>query len=91
MKPNICLVSMLTLMAAAIAMAHELAAADVPPIDLTEWTAQQMRSVGDDPFGKLVTYGYALMVNPMSRRTSTTSSGRRGADTAETLNVRRPM
>jgi hypothetical protein len=43
MKPDVCLVSMLAMIAAAIA--HEVAAADVPQVDLTEWTPPQMRSV----------------------------------------------
>ena len=40
---------------------------------------------GRDPFGKLAKYGYGLMVDPISRRNSTASSGRRTADTAERL------
>jgi thiosulfate dehydrogenase len=63
MKPNISLISMLALVAAATAMTCAARAADVPQIDLTEWTPPQMRSVGDDPLGKLVKYGYALMVD----------------------------
>ena len=37
------------------------AAADAPKIDLTKWTAPDIASVGDDPFGKLVKYGHALI------------------------------
>jgi hypothetical protein len=33
-------------------MVHELAAADLPRVDLTAWTPPQMRLVGNDPFGK---------------------------------------
>jgi hypothetical protein len=90
MKLNI-LISMLAMIGAAIALAHEVAAADVPQIDLTAWTLLPRRSVGDAPSGKLVKYGDALMVDPKSRRTSTASSGRRRTDTAERLNVRCPM
>jgi thiosulfate dehydrogenase len=61
MKLNICSISTLVLIAAA--MAHEAPAADVPSLDLTKWAPPQVRSVGDDAFGKLVKYGYALMVD----------------------------
>jgi thiosulfate dehydrogenase len=37
--------------------------ADVPQVDLAEWTPPNIRTVGDDAFGKLVKYGYALMVD----------------------------
>jgi hypothetical protein len=42
MKPDICLIWMLAIIAAAIA--HQAAAADVPQVDLTEWTPPQMGS-----------------------------------------------
>jgi thiosulfate dehydrogenase len=61
MKPNIC--SMLAVVAAAIAMTHPAQAADVPQIDLTKWTPPEIGSVGNDPLGKLVKYGHALMVD----------------------------
>ena len=61
MKPNIC--SMLAVVAAAVAMTHQAQAADVPQIDLTKWTPPQIDSVGNDPLGKLVKYGHALMVD----------------------------
>jgi thiosulfate dehydrogenase len=32
-------------------------------VDLAEWKAPDISTVGDDPFGKLVKYGYALMTN----------------------------
>jgi thiosulfate dehydrogenase len=48
---------------AASLMTGRASAADAPSFDLTEWTPPQIRSVGDDPFGKLVKYGYALMVD----------------------------
>jgi thiosulfate dehydrogenase len=49
--------------AAASMMIGRTPAADVAAFDLTEWTPPQIRAVGDDPFGKLVKYGYALMVD----------------------------
>ena len=61
MRLNACLMLALFLMAAA--MTREASAADPQQFDLTEWTPPQMRAVGDDPFGKLVKYGYALMVD----------------------------
>ena len=63
MKQSICLISMLSLAAAAIVMGREAPAADVPQIDLAEWTPPSIGSVGDDPFGKLVRYGYALFTD----------------------------
>jgi thiosulfate dehydrogenase len=36
-------------------------AADSPKVDLTKWTSPDIASVGDDPFGKLVKYGHALV------------------------------
>src|SRR5258708_19784728 len=38
-------------------------AADVPQINLTEWTPPDIKTVGDDAFGKMVKYGYALMTD----------------------------
>jgi thiosulfate dehydrogenase len=32
-------------------------------IDLTEWTPPNIAAVGDDPFGTLVKYGYALFTD----------------------------
>jgi len=63
MKQSICLISMLYLAAAAVVMGREASAADIPQIDLTEWTPPSIDSVGDDPFGKLVKYGYALFTD----------------------------
>ena len=63
MRLNLCLTSALVLVAAATATIRDAWAADVPQVDLTTWTPPQIRSVGDDPFGKLVKYGYALMVD----------------------------
>jgi cytochrome c len=63
MKQSICLISMLSLAAAAVVMARDAQAADVPQIDLAEWTPPSIGSVGDDPFGKLVKYGYGLFTD----------------------------
>ncbi len=38
-------------------------AADPPKVDLTNWTPPDIATVGDDAFGKLVKYGYALMTD----------------------------
>jgi hypothetical protein len=57
MKPDICLIWMLAIIAAAIA--HQAAAAAVPQVDLTEWTPPG-NALGRDPFSKLCRY--ALMV-----------------------------
>jgi thiosulfate dehydrogenase len=62
MSRPLCLTVALCLAAASV-MTGRAPAADVPPFDLTEWTPPQMRTVGDDPFGKLVKYGYSLMVD----------------------------
>jgi thiosulfate dehydrogenase len=48
---------------AASMMNGRTSAADAPAFDLTEWTPPQIGAVGDDPFGKLVKYGYALTVD----------------------------
>ena len=45
------------------ALTTPVPAAEVPQVDLTDWTAPRIRTVGDDAFGKLVKYGYALMTN----------------------------
>jgi thiosulfate dehydrogenase len=59
MKLNACLMGALALFAAASAVR----AADVPQIDLAAWTPPNIRSVGDDPLGKLVKYGHALITD----------------------------
>jgi thiosulfate dehydrogenase len=38
-------------------------AAEVPTIDLTRWTAPDIATVGDDPLGRLVKYGHALVTD----------------------------
>jgi thiosulfate dehydrogenase len=62
MRRLICLISMV----AVFASAHRgggVLAADVPQVNLTEWASPDIKSVGDDAFGKLVKYGYALMTD----------------------------
>ncbi len=34
-----------------------------PPVDLTAWTPPRIDAAGDDPFGRLVRYGHALVVD----------------------------
>jgi thiosulfate dehydrogenase len=63
MKLNVCLISALALAAAATAMARSASAADVPQVDLAKWAAPDIRSVGDDPLGKLIKYGHALVTD----------------------------
>src|SRR5215472_8258337 len=63
MKQSICLISMLSLAAAAAVVTREARAADIPQIDLADWTPPGIGSVGDDAFGKLVKYGYALFTD----------------------------
>src|SRR5712691_531642 len=63
MKLNICLISVLALATAATATTRNAPAAEVPQVDLAEWTPPNIGSVGDDPFGKLVKYGYALFTD----------------------------
>jgi thiosulfate dehydrogenase len=45
------------------APAAELPQATSPTVDLTVRTPPQIESAGDDPFGRLVRYGHALMVD----------------------------
>jgi len=77
MKFNACLMSALFLAAVATAAIRDAAAADVPQVDLVKWAPPEMRSVADDPFGKLVKYGYALMVDTANQ------IGPAAADTAK--------
>lgn len=58
------LIAAVLLLAVAVAIATRSAtAADQVQVDLAEWTSPQIGKVGDDPFGKLVRYGYALIVD----------------------------
>src|SRR5258708_40340826 len=63
MNLGVCLIAMLTVAAATTAMMREGPAADVLQLDLAEWTPPSIGSAGDDPFGKLVKYGYALFTD----------------------------
>ncbi|SRR5579871_4561269 len=62
MRRNACLMPTL-LLAAATLLTRAASAADVPQINLSEWTPPKISTVGEDPFGKLVKYGYALMTD----------------------------
>jgi thiosulfate dehydrogenase len=42
---------------------NQLPAAELPTIDLTQWTPPDIATVGDDPFGKLGKYGHALFTD----------------------------
>jgi thiosulfate dehydrogenase len=46
-----------------MASTNAAGAAERPQIDLTHWTPPDIGSVGDDAFGKLVKYGYALITD----------------------------
>jgi hypothetical protein len=49
-----------TLGAGVLMAGNQIPAAEPVAIDLTQWTPPDFSTVGDDPFGKLVKYGYAL-------------------------------
>jgi thiosulfate dehydrogenase len=55
------LVSMLCATASMLAPGRSLAAGGT--IDLTQWTPPNIAAAGDDPFGKIVKYGYALFTD----------------------------
>jgi thiosulfate dehydrogenase len=60
----ICLMWVVAVFAAAnVTVSRGVLAADVAQINLTEWTPPDIKTVGDDSFGKLVKYGYALMTD----------------------------
>ena len=64
MRRLICLMSVVAVIAAAcVTASHGVLAADVPQVNLTEWTPPDIGTVGNDAFGKLVKYGYALMTD----------------------------
>jgi thiosulfate dehydrogenase len=52
-----------TLCAMAIMAGRASAAMEGVDIDLSQWTPPDIATVGDDPFGKLVKYGYALFTD----------------------------
>jgi thiosulfate dehydrogenase len=59
-----CLVSAIAVLTAVnITTSPDALAADAPQANLTEWTPPDIRTVGDDAFGRLVKYGYALMTD----------------------------
>jgi thiosulfate dehydrogenase len=64
MRSFICLMWVAVALAATnLIESRSVLAADVPQINLAEWTPPDIKSVGDDAFGKLVKYGYALMTD----------------------------
>jgi thiosulfate dehydrogenase len=48
---------------ALLLLSGEGMAAEPPLIDLTQWKPPDIGTLGDDPFGRLVTYGHALFTN----------------------------
>jgi thiosulfate dehydrogenase len=58
-----CLTAALLVVAAACPLTGWAQAADAPAFDLRQWTPPRIDAVGDDPFGRLVKYGHALMVD----------------------------
>ncbi|MGP0093278.1 MAG: c-type cytochrome [Xanthobacteraceae bacterium] len=64
---SVCLVSVILLLVLAGGMAawrqSDALAADIITIDLTKQTPADIHGVGDDAFGKLVKYGYALLTD----------------------------
>ena len=63
MKLKIWLISLLALSVTIALVTREALAADLPQIDLGAWTPPEIGAVGDDAFGKLVKYGYALFTD----------------------------
>jgi thiosulfate dehydrogenase len=64
MKRFICVISVVAVFVAAnVTASRSVLSADVPQINLTQWTPPDINTVGDDAFGKLVKYGYALMTD----------------------------
>jgi thiosulfate dehydrogenase len=55
------------LIAGALVLNSGVAAGEVPTVDLTGWIAPDIATVGDDPLGKLVKYGHALMTDTANR------------------------
>ena len=51
------------LLAAALMKASDLPARDLATVDLTQWSPPDLAAVGNDPFGKLVKYGHALVTD----------------------------
>jgi thiosulfate dehydrogenase len=64
MKLHVRCMSAIALGAAVTVLATSgIRSAEVPRVDLAEWTPPGIRSLGDDAFGKLAKYGYTLMVD----------------------------
>jgi thiosulfate dehydrogenase len=65
--PRPCFTSHIPLIALAAAavlfVQSDSLAVQVPTVDLTQWTPPDIHDVGDDAFGKLVKYGYALVTD----------------------------
>ena len=62
MRRFICLMWVVAAFAAANG-SRDVLAADIPQVNLTEWTPPDIKTVGDDALGKLIKYGYALMTD----------------------------
>src|SRR5258708_7882471 len=63
MRRLICLMSMVAVLAENVTTGSGALAADVVQVKLTEWASPDISTVGDDAFGKLVKYGFALMTD----------------------------
>jgi thiosulfate dehydrogenase len=67
MRRSICLMmsvpSVVTAIAAVVLLQSAGFSAEVPTVDLTKRPAPDLRSMGDNPFGKLVKYGHALVTD----------------------------
>jgi thiosulfate dehydrogenase len=55
------------LIAGTLALSGVVLAAEVPTINLARWAAPDITTVGDDPLGKLVKYGHALVTDTANR------------------------
>ena len=65
---RIAVVSLLTVLASAqVGTTPTSLAGEAMKVDLTKWTAPDIASVGDDPFGKLVKYGHALVSDTVNQ------------------------
>jgi thiosulfate dehydrogenase len=59
---HVALVSVVVMLTSAnVGAARDAFAGETATVDLTKWTAPDIATVGDDPFGKLVKYGHALI------------------------------
>jgi thiosulfate dehydrogenase len=55
--------SIFAALSAAFLIDSQASRAETVVIDLTRWTPPEISTLGDDPFGKLVKYGYQLFTN----------------------------